>query len=107
MDEAIEKFMGMMGINYDIYRTSKVFHDNRTGRRVTCFTVNAYHGGEKQYEQHHCYAEKRDGGVLYEEGNDVKSPGKGVFSYLGMDKDVNRYFEKKARQMAIDFFSKN
>lgn len=104
-NSAIEKFIKTMGITYDIER-GYTFHTHGTGRPGICYGVHAYYGGTKTYEQHHCYSIRKDGGIMYEEGNEVSGLGRGVFAYLGMDYEVRRYFEVKTRKMAQDFLVK-
>jgi hypothetical protein len=105
MNISIEKFMKTMGITYDIER-GYTFHTHGTGRPGVCYAVYAYYEGKKTYDQHHCYSIKKDGVIIYEEGNEVIGLDQGVFSYLGMNADVRRYFEVKTRKMAQEFLVK-
>lgn len=93
-----------MGITYEIKQQPKLSYVS--GNRMTvCYGVFAYYDGKKEYEQYHCYGEKRGNGeVVYEEGNQAKGPNDGIFSYLGNDKEVYLYFEHKSRNKAKDFF---
>lgn len=100
MESVIEKFMETMGITYDIEQTRRLIY---AGKPSACYTATAYYKGKKEYEQHHCYSRRSDGTIIYEEGNEVIGPDKGVFVYLGTNPDVRRFFEVKARQMAKQF----
>ena len=70
--------------------------------RFVCIEVLVRRGGIDEYHQYHCYNKSRDG-VRYAEGNMVKDVKDGVLAYLGDDKKVDNYFEKKARELAIYF----
>jgi hypothetical protein len=103
MNEIIEKFMNGMGITYNIELTrSQIFG----GKRYVCYVVYAFYQGNTEYEQYHCYSKRdRDGAIIYESGNQVKGPGRGIFAYITMDNDVHRYFENKTRNKAKEYLS--
>ena len=67
--------------------------------------ITAHYKGKKNYEQYHCYTfnlNKND--VSYESGNNLIGLESGIFSCLGINPEVNKYFERKARELAIEFF---
>jgi len=96
---ALEKFLQTMGMDYfiDIHR------QGYGGGRYVCVEVKVRRKGVDEYHQYHCYNKSRDG-VRYAEGNMVKDVKDGILTYLGDDKKVDNYFEKKARELAIKFF---
>ena len=88
-----------MGITYDI-EISRDYY-SRDGRQV-CIRVLAHYQGEEQYYQHHCYG-LRNGKVFYSEGNEVMGINDGVLAYLGKEKEIDTYFEDKARAIARNY----
>ena len=103
MNEVIEKFMDGMGITYNIELTRSQIYG---GKPYVCYVVYANYKGNTEYEQHHCYSKRdRDGAIIYEEGNQIKGPGRGIFAYITMDGDVHRYFENKTRNKAKEYLS--
>ena len=100
MDKAIEKLIDRLGILLEIKRISKIYYVN-DGPSV-CISITAYYKNKKEYEQHHCYTfnmSKKD--VSYEQGNKISE---GIFRSLGIGPEVDKYFERKAREFAKDFF---
>jgi len=96
---SLEKFMDRMGITYDV-EISRDYY-SRDGKQV-CIHVLAYYQGEKQYDQHHCYG-LRNGKVFYSEGNEIMGINDGVLAYLGKEKEIDNYFEDKARDIARNY----
>ena len=96
---SLEKFMDRMGITYDIgiYRS----YYSGYGKQV-CIQVVVYYQGEEQYNQHHCYG-LRNGEPFYSEGNEVMGINDGVLAYLGKERDIDSYFEHKARAIARNY----
>lgn len=88
-----------MGMDYfiDLHRLG-----HRDGRYV-CIEVKVRRKGVDEYHQYHCYSKSKDG-VRYAEGNMVKDVRDGILAYLGDDRRVDNYFEKKARELAVNFF---
>ena len=96
---SLEKFMDRMGITYDI-AVSRDYYSGY-GKQV-CVRVVVYYQGEEQFNQHHCYG-LRNGKVFYSEGNEVLGINDGVLAYLGKEKEIDNYFEDKARDMARNY----
>ena len=100
MDKAIEKLIDRLGVLLEIKRVSKIYYV-KDGPSV-CLSIIAYYKNKKEYEQHHCYTfnpNKKD--VSYEQGNKISE---GIFRSLGIGPEVDKYFERKAREFAKDFF---
>jgi len=103
MENAIEKFIDRLGIRLEIKRNSKIYYI-KDGPSI-CVSITAHYKGKKNYEQYHCYTfnlNKKD--VSYESGNNLIELESGIFSYLGNNPEVNKYFESKARELAKEFF---
>ena len=103
MEKAIEKFIDRLGIKLEIKRASKIYHTK--GGPSICVLITAYYKDKKNYEQYHCYSfnlDKKD--VSYESGNNSIKLESGIFSYLGNNPEVNKYFERKSRELAKEFF---
>lgn len=98
LDNFIEKLMSNMGIKYNIEVARPLFMSR--GKYIICYVIEVWYEGEIQYEQYHCYEIRRDGKVVYEDGNTVKSIESGILSFLGMNKEVSKYFSNKTREMA-------
>lgn len=93
---SLEKFMNRLGITYGL-EIDKSYY-SRYGKQV-CIQVVVYYKGEVQYDQYHCYGLK-NGKPFYSEGNEVKGINDGVLAYLGSDREIDNYFEDKARDIA-------
>lgn len=93
--DALKKFMDSMGVevNIKIDRT----YNNAKG---VCIRVELDREGQIEYLQYHCYSKKKDGSLKYEEGNEVVGIHQGVLSYLGMDREIDNYFDNKCREIA-------
>ena len=102
--EVIEKFIKSMNITTDIEEGRSGF--NR-GTRYCCFRVEARLDNIEEYIQYNCYSRHYSGKIQFEEGNTVKDINEGIFVYLGMDKEVSKYFESKTREMARNWFEHN
>jgi hypothetical protein len=103
MDRAIEKFIDRLGIRLEIKRASNIYY-TKDGQSI-CVLITAHYKGRKNYEQYHCYTfnlNKKD--VSYESGNSLIELEGGIFSYLGNNPEVNKYFERKVRELAKEFF---
>lgn len=99
---AIEKFIETMGIKVD-YVVERDFITSK-GKRYACIGVHAFYKKQETYTQYHCYETTNTGIITYEEGNEVRGVGDSIFAYLGDDRDVDRYFEEKARNFAKNVF---
>ena len=99
---SIEKFIQTMGIEvkFDVERD----FINSSGKRYMCIGIHGYYLGEQSYVQYHCYEITNQGLMMYSDGNEVQGVRDSIFAYLGEDKLVERYFEKKAREFAKSFF---
>ena len=99
---ALEKFMKTMNIDvhYEIERS----FINSSGKRYACVGVLAYYMRKQTMVQYHCYETTNQGLITYSDGNQVMGPGDGIFSYLGEDDNVERYFEEKAREFVKKYF---
>lgn len=71
----------------------------RSGPSV-CVRVSVDRRGNNEYLQYHCYVLKNDGNLKYDEGNEIKGINKGALAYLGMDREIDNYFDNKARVLA-------
>lgn len=95
--EALEKFISNFGIDIQFKYLRGFFSG---GRPMCCISVTAFHEGNLEYEQHHCYKLLKNGEVFYAEGNLIKSVSDGLLGYLGKDDFVDFYFEESTRKMA-------
>lgn len=101
MSSSIEKFIKTMGITYEVIPGERKFNWSR-GHWYVCVAVYAYRDGNTELELHFCYVKKRSGEISFDEGNMVKEPREGVFSYLGLNQEVYYYFKDMARKVAED-----
>lgn len=97
----IEKFMLNMGITYDL----NVETHNINIVNGICIEIIVYHKRKIQYHQHHCYRRRRDGKIVYVEGNLRIEPKKGILAYIGNEEEVHSYFAAKARELASNYLS--
>ena len=97
MMEALEKFMDALGITYSVVISRDYYHG---GFKNCCIEIRVQRDGDDEYLQYNCYSLKRDGSLKYEEGNEVIGIHEGVLSYLGMDREIDNYFDQKARVLA-------
>jgi len=67
---------------------------------TVCVRISVDRGKNNEYLQYHCYSLKSDGNLKYVEGNEIKGINKGVLAYLGMDREIDNYFDDKARKIA-------
>lgn len=98
------KFMNRMGMSSEI-ELDRHYIDSR-GKKNLCMKITVFYKGRVEYEQYHCYAFTNEGQLYYSEGNEVKSVGSGILSYLGNDKDVDNYFDQVARYEAKKYYKK-
>lgn len=96
--------MDAFGITYTIEPISYYI---QTGRPTCCVLIHVKRGEQTEYRQYHCYSLKRDGNLKYEEGNVTQHIHQGVLAYLGMDREIDNYFDSKAREVAKDYLTKN
>lgn len=96
--EALEKFMDAMGIVARV-EVAKDYYSVPLKNKIVCVEVSVSREGKQEYLQYHCYT-KRVGHIRYVEGNEVKGIHQGVLAYLGMDKEIDDYFDNKARELA-------
>lgn len=98
---ALEKFMNQMEL------TSNIEVDNAypTSKRGVCMKIIVTRKGNIEYLQYHCYSLKSNGDLRYDEGNEVKGIHQGVLSYLGMDREIDNYFDNKARVIAKEYLT--
>lgn len=98
---ALEKFMDQMGLT----STIEIDRDYYTLGPSVCVKVSVDRKGNNEYLQYHCYTLKSDGNVKYDEGNEIKGINQGVLAYLGMDREIDNYFDDKARKIAKDWLT--
>ena len=102
--EALEKFMKALNMTYSV-EIDKNYYTR--GNYVVCVKVEVKRDENREYLQYHCYTLKRDGTPKYDEGNEVKGIQHGVLTYLGMDREIDDYFEQKSRELAKHALSKS
>jgi hypothetical protein len=100
--DALKKFMDSMGIEYKVEKTN-IYHQGERGTNVICVRVSVTRGEEQEYLQYHCYSKRKDGTLKYVEGNEVLGIHQGVLAYLGMDREIDNYFDNKAREVAKEY----
>jgi len=77
------------------------------GKRQSCVRVKAYYLRKQIMVQYHCYETTNHGIITYAEGNKIMGPDEGIFSYLGEDDNIERYFEEKSREFVKKYFQEN
>lgn len=101
--KALEKFMDQMGLTSSI-EVDRDYHTTRLG--AVCVRISVDRGQSNEYLQYHCYTMRPDGNVKYDEGNQIKGINQGVLAYLGMDREIDNYFDNKAREIAKNWLTK-
>lgn len=102
--QALEKFMDSFGITYDL-DIRRIYVEN--GRPACCVLVTVSRNEQTEYRIYHCYSLKPNGKLKYEETNETKGIHQGILAYLGMDRQIDHYFETKARDMANKYLVDN
>lgn len=101
--KALEKFMDQMGLTADIEIDRSYFVRDP----AVCVKISVDRKGSNEYLQYHCYVLKSDGTLKYDEGNEVKGINQGALAYLGMDREIDNYFDNKARLLATEYLKSN
>ena len=101
---ALEKFMDSFGITYTI-EIARTYRERV--KPVCCLRILVERKGQPEYLQYHCYSLKSNGDLKYVEGNEIKGIHQGVLAYLGMDREIDNYFDLKAREIAKDYLIEN
>lgn len=98
---ALEKFMKTMGLKYSI----EIDRDGIShGVKWVCISVSVTRGKNQEYLVNHCYHRRRDGDLVYAEGNRILDIRDGILNYVGEEEKISRYFEVKARELAKNYF---
>lgn len=95
--EALHKFMNALNMTYSVEIDRDYYH---RGHKNCCVKVEVKRDNKWEYLQYHCYSLKSNGNLRYEEGNEVTGIQDGVLTYLGMDREIDNYFDHKARELA-------
>ena len=101
--EALQKFMKALNMTYYVEIDRDYYFG---GHKSCCVKIEVKRDGKPEYLQYHCYSLKRDGSLRYEEGNEIIGIQNGVLAYLGMDRDIDNYFDQKARVLAKNYLDK-
>ena len=102
--EALQKFMRTLGMT-DSLEISREYYSGRQNN--CCIRVEVRRDGKEEYIQYHCYSLRSNGNIKYEEGNEVLGIQDGVLAYLGMDREIDNYFETRARELARKCLEQN
>jgi hypothetical protein len=103
----IEKFINIMGLDYDIVITRS--YRDTMGRKNVCIEVTVFKTKpefKNEYIENHCY-QLKNGKIIYDQGNTVMGVGQGVLAYFGDNDAVDNYFDALARDKAKEFFDEN
>lgn len=104
----IEKFLNLMGLDYDIVIT-RGYRDTM-GRKSVCVEVTVFKTKPKfksEYIENHCYQLNSKKKVVYDQGNTVMGVAEGALAYFGDNDAIDNYFDALARDKAEEFFNKN
>lgn len=96
---ALIKFMDTFDLK-PTFEINRIYHEN--GRPSCCIKITVTRNDDPEYVQYHCYSIKPDGKLKYVEGNEVKGIHQGILAYLGMDREIDGYFDNKSREIAYE-----
>lgn len=102
--QALEKFMDSFGITNTL-EIKRIYMES--GNPACCVLVTVSRKEQPEYRVYHCYSLKPTGRLKHEESNETKGIHQGVLAYLGMDREIDHYFETKAREMANNYLIEN
>jgi hypothetical protein len=98
---ALEKFMRTMGLKYSIEIDR---HGISHGIKWVCISVSVTRGENQEYLVNYCYNRRKDGDLVYAEGNRILDIRDGILNYIGEEEKISRYFEVKAKELAKKYF---
>jgi hypothetical protein len=106
MGVSVEKFMNSMGITYNVKPEEKRFNKG-SGNWNICVFVHANYNDTTELAIYYCFEKKRNGNTSFEQSNIIKSPGQGIFAYLGENNEVYNYFKDIAKKTAERIFGED
>lgn len=92
---ALEKFMKVFGITYDINYVSSDY--DYLGKKYVCFVTEVYYENQITYCVFDCYYIFKDGSIRFMESNIIKNIDEGIFIHFSDKKTVEEYFKEKVK----------